>query len=157
MWQEKKASIWNICLRIGFMFFSWQVIVWTSCFIRNQLLYTKPDQRETRWDGSQWRQLNQPSESAVCWSLSNSTSCAYALTRAIWIKPSVESITKCPQWRKSRPGSSQAKKLTVEEAKEGFLQKRLDIASSYKTTFKTPFGRYRWNRMPFGICSAPEV
>ena len=20
-----------------------------------------------------------------------------------------------------------------------------------------PFGRYRWNRMPFGICSAPEI
>ncbi|XP_066941413.1 uncharacterized protein [Macrobrachium rosenbergii] len=25
------------------------------------------------------------------------------------------------------------------------------------TTFNTPFGRYRWLRMPFGICSAPEV
>lgn len=52
---------------------------------------------------------------------------------------------------------SQAKKFTVEDAKDGFLQKRLDTESSYKTTFNTPFGRYRWNRMPFGICSAPEV
>ena len=25
------------------------------------------------------------------------------------------------------------------------------------TTFNTPFGRYRWRRLPFGICSAPEV
>ena len=25
------------------------------------------------------------------------------------------------------------------------------------TTFNTPFGRYRWKRRPFGICSAPEV
>ena len=39
----------------------------------------------------------------------------------------------------------------------GFWQKRLDTESSYKTTFNTPFGRYRWKRMPFGISSAPEV
>ena len=26
-----------------------------------------------------------------------------------------------------------------------------------KTTFNTPFGRYRWNQMPFSVCSAPEV
>ena len=50
---------------------------------------------------------------------------------------------------------SQAKKFTVVEAKDGFWQKRLDTESSYKTTFNTPFGRYRWNRMPFGILSAP--
>ena len=50
-----------------------------------------------------------------------------------------------------------AKKFTVLDAKEGFWQKRLDEDSSYKTTFNTPFGRFRWMRMPFGICSAPEV
>ena len=50
---------------------------------------------------------------------------------------------------------SQAKKFTVVDAKDGFWQKRLDTESSYKTTFNTPFGRYRWNRMPFGILSAP--
>ena len=52
---------------------------------------------------------------------------------------------------------SQARKFTVVDAKDGFWQKRLDTESSYKTTFNTPFGRYQWNRMPFGICSAPEV
>ena len=52
---------------------------------------------------------------------------------------------------------SQAKKFTVVDAKDGFWQKRLDTESSYKTTFNTPFGRYRWQRMPFGISSAPEV
>ena len=52
---------------------------------------------------------------------------------------------------------SQAKKFTVVDAKDGFWQKRLDTESSYKTTFNTPFGRYRWKRMPFGISSAPEV
>ena len=28
--------------------------------------------------------------------------------------------------------------------------------SSYHTTFNTPFGRYRWKRLPFGIASASE-
>ena len=52
---------------------------------------------------------------------------------------------------------SQAKKFTVVDAKDGFWQKRLDTESGYKTTFNTPFGRYRWKRMPFGISSATEV
>ena len=43
------------------------------------------------------------------------------------------------------------------DAKDGFWQKRLDTESSYKTTFNTPFGRYGWNQMPFGISSAPDV
>ena len=51
----------------------------------------------------------------------------------------------------------QAKKFTVIDAKDGFWQKPLDTESSYKTTFNTPFGHYRWKRMPFGISSAPEV
>ena len=52
---------------------------------------------------------------------------------------------------------SQTKKFTVVDSKDGFWQKRLDTESSYKTTFNTPMGRYRWKRMPFGISSAPEV
>ena len=50
-----------------------------------------------------------------------------------------------------------AKLFTVVDAKDGFWQKKLDRESSYKTTFNTPFGCYRWLRMPFGISSAPEV
>ena len=34
---------------------------------------------------------------------------------------------------------------------------KLAEESTYLTTFQTPFGRYRWKRMPFGISSAPEV
>ena len=50
-----------------------------------------------------------------------------------------------------------AKLFTVLDAKSGFWQVVLDEPSSYLTTFNTPFGRYRWKRMSFGINSAPEV
>ena len=33
---------------------------------------------------------------------------------------------------------------------------KLDEESSYLTTFWTPFGRYLYLRMPFGITSAPD-
>ena len=52
---------------------------------------------------------------------------------------------------------NRAKLFTVVDAKDVFWQKSLDLESSYKTTFNTPFGRYRWLHMPFGISSAPEV
>ena len=43
------------------------------------------------------------------------------------------------------------------DASQGFYQLRLDEDSSRKCTFNTPFGRYRYLRLPFGISSAPEV
>ena len=42
------------------------------------------------------------------------------------------------------------------DVKDGFHQVKLDDASSYLTTFWTPFGRYQYLRMSFGISSAPE-
>ena len=50
-----------------------------------------------------------------------------------------------------------AKVFSVLDAKNGFCRVKLDEESSYPTTFHTPFGCYRWCRMPFGISSAPEV
>ena len=50
-----------------------------------------------------------------------------------------------------------AKVFTVLDVRSGFWHVVLDKPSSLLTTFHTPFGRYRWNRMPFGICSAPEI
>ena len=52
---------------------------------------------------------------------------------------------------------NRAKLFTVVDAKDVFWQKSLDLESSYKTTFNTPFRHYRWLRMPFSISSAPEV
>ena len=51
---------------------------------------------------------------------------------------------------------AKAQMFTVLDAKDGFLRVKLDKDSSKLTTFHTPFGRYKWHRMHFGICSAPE-
>ena len=50
-----------------------------------------------------------------------------------------------------------ARLFTVLDAKKGFWQIPLDEKFSMLTCFNTPFGRYRWLRMPFGINSAPEI
>ena len=50
-----------------------------------------------------------------------------------------------------------AKVFTVLDVSKDFWHVELEEDSSFLTTFNTPFGRYRWKRMPFGICSAPEV
>ena len=50
-----------------------------------------------------------------------------------------------------------AKVFSLLDVRSGFWHVKLDEPSSYLTTFNTPFGRYRWKRLPFGICSAPEI
>lgn len=47
--------------------------------------------------------------------------------------------------------------FSVLDMKQGFWHCELNEASSYLCTFNTPFGRYRFKRLPFGICSAPEI
>ena len=54
------------------------------------------------------------------------------------------------------PDLSKAKVFSVCDVKNGFWHVELDEDSSYLTTFGTPFGRYRWLKMPFGISPAPE-
>ena len=51
-------------------------------------------------------------------------------------------------------GSSVYSKL---DATSGFHQLKLDPESSKLTAFITPFGRYVYKRLPFGISSAPEI
>ena len=45
----------------------------------------------------------------------------------------------------------------VLDASSGFWQVKLDDPSSKLCTFNTPFGRYKFNRLPFGISSAQDV
>ena len=49
------------------------------------------------------------------------------------------------------------KVFTKLDVRSRFWHIKLDNASSFLTTFNTPFGRLRWKRMPFRIRSAPEV
>ena len=52
---------------------------------------------------------------------------------------------------------SGAQYFTVLDATSGYWAMPLSKESSILTTFQTPYGRYRYLRMPFGICSAQEV
>ena len=47
--------------------------------------------------------------------------------------------------------------FTVLDLKSGFWQMELDKSSSDLTTFMTPFGRYKFHRVPFGLNCAPEI
>ena len=50
-----------------------------------------------------------------------------------------------------------ARVFTVLGATSGYWQVKLDKKSSLLTTFNTPFGRYRFTRLPFGVNSAQDV
>jgi hypothetical protein len=47
--------------------------------------------------------------------------------------------------------------FTKLDANSGFWQLPLDVESRLLTCFITPYGRYAFNRLPFGINSAPEI
>ena len=49
------------------------------------------------------------------------------------------------------------KVFTSLDVSNRFWRVVLNEESSFSTTFNTPFGRYHWKRMPFGIRSAPEL
>ncbi len=51
---------------------------------------------------------------------------------------------------------NESKYFTKLNCNSGFWQEKLDPNSRLLTTFITPFGRFCFNRMPFGIKSAPE-
>lgn len=52
---------------------------------------------------------------------------------------------------------SGAKFFTKLDARSGYWQLKLDEPSSFLTTFNTPFGRYRFNRLPFGLNCAQDI
>ncbi|XP_075738789.1 uncharacterized protein K02A2.6 isoform X3 [Rhipicephalus microplus] len=71
-----------------------------------------------------------------------------ALLREHYPMPTLEDIA---------PSISGAQYFTTLDAASGFWQIKLDKESSKICTMCTPYGRYRFLRMPFGISSAPEI
>ena len=71
-----------------------------------------------------------------------------ALKRCHFPMPVIEDIL---------PELGKAKVFTKVDCKDGYWQIKLTEDSSLLTTFATPFGRYKWNRMPFGISPASEI
>ena len=70
-----------------------------------------------------------------------------AVLRPRYILPSVDYV----------PGQiGNAKVFSKLDANSGFHQVLLTEESKLLTTFITPFGRFAYNRLPFGITSAPE-
>ena len=55
------------------------------------------------------------------------------------------------------PNLNQPKLFTKMDVKEAFWHVRLDEESSKLTTMITPFGRFRWSRLPFGLCVSSEI
>ena len=55
------------------------------------------------------------------------------------------------------PKLAHSKVFSTLDAASGFWQIPLDENSQLMTTFITPFGRYAFRRLPFGISSAPEI
>ena len=70
-----------------------------------------------------------------------------ALKRSHYPLPVIEDIL---------PELTDVKVFSKADLKDGFLQIQLDDESSKLRTFQTPWGRYRYLRMPFGISPAPE-
>ena len=64
---------------------------------------------------------------------------------------------KLPVLEDILPELSQACKFSVCDLKAGYLHCELDHPSSLLTTFATPFGRYRWCRLPFGLTVSSEI
>ena len=55
------------------------------------------------------------------------------------------------------PKLADAKFFSILDARSGYWSIKLSEPSSYLTTFNTPYGRYRYLRLPFGlICSQDE-
>jgi len=71
-----------------------------------------------------------------------------ALKRAHYRLPNIDDVL---------PQLAGAKVFSTVDAKDGFWHLKLDDESSRLTTFETPFGRYRWRRLCFGLNAAPEI
>ena len=71
-----------------------------------------------------------------------------AIQRDHHVTPTLEEIL---------PKLNGATHLSILDASSGYWNVTLDEESSYLTTFNSPFGRYRFKRMPFGLKMSQDV
>ena len=71
-----------------------------------------------------------------------------AVRRDHFMLPSLEDIS---------PKLADSKVFSTLDVTSGFWQIPIDEENQLLTTFITPFGRYAFCRLPFGISSAPEI
>jgi transposase InsO family protein len=71
-----------------------------------------------------------------------------ALRRERYLMPTIDDVL---------PELQNAKVFTVADLKSGYWHVSLDDESSYLTTFNTPYGRFRWLRLPFGLSVSSEI
>ncbi|XP_011674436.2 uncharacterized protein K02A2.6-like [Strongylocentrotus purpuratus] len=55
------------------------------------------------------------------------------------------------------PSLTDASTFSVCDLRNGYLHCPLDEESSLLTTFATPWGRYKWKRLPFGLKASSEI
>ena len=55
------------------------------------------------------------------------------------------------------PHLAKAKVFSKVDLSHGYWHCTLDEESSLLITFSTPFGRYRWTRLPFGLSASSEI
>ena len=55
------------------------------------------------------------------------------------------------------PQLSKAKTISMGDATSGYWHVPLDLASSLLTTFSTPYSKFRWLKLPFGLKIASDI
>ena len=71
-----------------------------------------------------------------------------SLTRELYPLPTIDDVL---------PELHKAKIFSVVDLAHGYWHCNLDDESSYLTAIVTPFGRYRWKRLPFGLNVSSEI
>ena len=71
-----------------------------------------------------------------------------AIERNQWYSRTIDDIL---------PELAKSKFKTLKDATSGYWHVLLDLDSSLLTTFNTPWGKFRWLRLPFGLKIASDV
>ena len=105
----------------------------------------EPVTKPTEWCAPMVPVLKKSGQVRICVDLKRLNA---AVKRERYILPTIEDVTS---------KLSGAAMFSCLDAASGFYQIPLHEESQELTTFITPFGRYCFKRLPFGITSAPEI